>query len=723
MATREDQIIAARHDKLGKLIALGVNVNPPVYHPTHKTVDCTKQDVQVNVAGRILGYRRQGKIAFIDLADDSGKVQIFASLADLGTDNYEITKLLDIGDFVGVAGTVFKTQAGELTIKASALTFLGKSMLPIPDSWYGLKNMEDRFRKRYLDLILNKDSKPILDKRWLIERSIREFLWSEKYVEVETPVLQNLYGGTNAKPFTTHLNALDTEMYLRVAPELYLKRLIVGGYERIFEIARNFRNEGIDQTHQPEFTMMEFYEAYADYHRIMELTENMIKYVAQKLNGNLKINVEDRVINLEGKWRTITIDEAVKEYLDIDWETITDDEIMKIMTTNNLAVDGVYTKNKALFKIYDSLVTPKLQDPTWVIDYPVDVSPLSKTHRSKPGRVERFEGYICGKEIVDGWSEIVSSKEQLERFETEQKNMKAGADETQPLDKEFLEALSYGCPPLGGIGVGIDRLVMFLTNTWSIREVVAFPLMRPESVSPASIVKVNNKKPGKNLISGAIDETVQALFPGMFYAYTVIDNVEIKKSNPDLKKLTKEVIKNNTYAIEAIGELKPIKAYREIFKKTGAWKLSRRPSPEALLRRLATGKGIYNINTAVDAYNLAVIETGVGLGGFNADKIAFPVTLRLTREGEQMHLLGDDQPTTVMDGEMAYSDEEKLITLDLNYRDIDATKITEGTKKVILYADGAPGLTEEEVVSALQKGADYIKQFCGGTIGKIEVVK
>jgi len=723
MATREDQIIAARHDKLGKLIALGVNVNPPVYHPTHKTVDCTKQDVQVNVAGRILGYRRQGKIAFIDLADDSGKVQIFASLADLGTDNYEITKLLDIGDFVGVAGTVFKTQAGELTIKASALTFLGKSMLPIPDSWYGLKNMEDRFRKRYLDLILNKDSKPILDKRWLIERSIREFLWSEKYVEVETPVLQNLYGGTNAKPFTTHLNALDTEMYLRVAPELYLKRLIVGGYERIFEIARNFRNEGIDQTHQPEFTMMEFYEAYADYHRIMELTENMIKYVAQKLNGNLKINVEDRVINLEGKWRTITIDEAVKEYLDIDWETITDDEIMKIMTTNHLAVDGVYTKNKALFKIYDSLVTPKLQDPTWVIDYPVDVSPLSKTHRSKPGRVERFEGYICGKEIVDGWSEIVSSKEQLERFETEQKNMKAGADETQPLDKEFLEALSYGCPPLGGIGVGIDRLVMFLTNTWSIREVVAFPLMRPESVSPASIVKVNNKKPGKNLISGAIDETVQALFPGMFYAYTVIDNVEIKKSNPDLKKLTKEVIKNNTYAIEAIGELKPIKAYREIFKKTGAWKLSRRPSPEALLRRLATGKGIYNINTAVDAYNLAVIETGVGLGGFNADKIAFPVTLRLTREGEQMHLLGDDQPTTVMDGEMAYSDEEKLITLDLNYRDIDATKITEGTKKVILYADGAPGLTEEEVVSALQKGADYIKQFCGGTIGKIEVVK
>ncbi len=481
MATRQDQIIAARQDKLAKLIELGVNVNPPVYHPTHSAADCTKEGMLVTIAGRILGYRRQGRIAFIDLKDESGKVQVFASLADLGDSAYEVAKLLDIGDYIGVEGTIFKTQAGELTIKATTLAFLGKSMLPMPDSWYGLKDKEDRFRKRYLDLILSKEAKPILDKRWLIERSIREFLWSEKFVEVETPILQNLYGGTNAKPFTTHLNALDTEMYLRVAPELYLKRLIVGGYERIFEIARNFRNEGIDQTHQPEFTMMEFYEAYADYYRIMELTENMIKYIAQKLNGNLKIKVEDREINLEGKWRVMTIDEALKEHLDIEWDTVTDEEIKKLLSQNKLKVEGVFTRNKALFKIYDSLVTPKLLDPTWVIDYPVDVSPLSKSHRSKPGRVERFEGYICGKEIVDGWSEIVSSKEQQDRFETEQKNMKAGDEETQPLDTEFLEALSYGCPPLGGIGVGIDRLVMFLTNTWSIREVVAFPLMRREN--------------------------------------------------------------------------------------------------------------------------------------------------------------------------------------------------------------------------------------------------
>lgn len=480
MASREDQIIQARRDKLNKLVEMGVNVNPPIYTPTHKSVDAIDVDQKINLAGRIKGYRRQGKIAFIDLWDDKGHLQIFASVADLGEHDYEIVKLLDIGDYIGVAGTTFNTQAGQLTLKLESLTFLGKSMRPLPDSWYGLKDKEDRFRQRYLDLILNPEARKIIDVRWETLRAIREYLWSVGYYEVDTPILQNLYGGTNAKPFTTHLNALDQDMYLRVAPELYLKRLIVGGYERIFEIARNFRNEGMDQTHQPEFTMMEFYEAYADYHRIMERTEALTKYVVKKVTGDLKLNVGDDMVDLEPKWRLITIDEALKEYANLDWDTITDDEIKDIIKKHKFQVTGVYSRNKALFAIYDHLVTPQLIQPTWVIDYPVEVSPLSKSHRSKPGRVERFECYIGGKEIFDGWSEIVSEHEQRERFENEQKNMKAGDDESQPLDEEFLTALSYGCPPLGGIGYGIDRLIMFITNTWAIREVIAFPLMRPE---------------------------------------------------------------------------------------------------------------------------------------------------------------------------------------------------------------------------------------------------
>lgn len=480
MASREEQIIQARQDKLAKLVELGVNLNPPTYNPQNALSEITDIGQSLDVAGRIIGYRRQGKIAFIDLKDQTGKAQVFASLEDLGEEGFNIVKLLDIGDFIGVAGTTFKTKAGELTLQASKVTFLGKSISPLPDTWYGLKDKEDRYRRRYLDLILNPDAKNILDKRWAIEKAVREFLWSQDYQEVETPILQNLYGGTNAKPFTTHLNALDTEMYLRVAPELYLKRLIIGGYERIFEIARNFRNEGMDQTHQPEFTMIEFYEAYADYQRMMDVTEDLMKDVAKKVNGSLKLKMEENEIDLSGKWKRITIDEALKEYAGIDWDSITDEEIKELLSSHKFKVPGVFSRAKALFAIFDHLVTPKLIQPTWVIDYPVEVSPLSKTHRSKKGRVERFEGYIGGKEIFDGWSEIVSSSEQKERFETEQKNLKAGDDEAQPLDEEFLEALSYGCPPLGGIGIGIDRLVMFLTNTWSIREVIAFPLMRRE---------------------------------------------------------------------------------------------------------------------------------------------------------------------------------------------------------------------------------------------------
>lgn len=476
--SRLEQVKQARADKLAKLVELGVNVSPPVYHPTHHVSDADF-DTEVRLAGRIMGYRRQGKITFFNLMDSTGKIQVFASHGELG-DAYKVIKLLDIGDFVGVEGTVFKTQTGELTIRVQTLTFLGKSLEPLPDTWYGLKDKEDRYRARYLDLLLNPAAKKLLDARWAVEKAIREFMWSEKYQEVETPILQNLYGGTNARPFTTHLNALDTDMYLRVAPELYLKRLIVGGYERIFEIARNFRNEGMDQTHQPEFTMMEFYESYADYQRIMDVTEELMKSVAQKVNGNLKLKVEDHDIDLSGRWRRITVDEALLEYAGINWDTIKDEEIKAKLTENKFKVPGVYSRNKALFALFDHLVTPQLIQPTWVIDYPVEVSPLSKAHRSRKGRVERFEGYIGGKEICDGWSEIVSAVEQRDRFENEQKNMKAGDDEAQPLDEEFLAALSYGCPPLGGIGIGIDRLVMFLTNTWSIREVIAFPLLRPE---------------------------------------------------------------------------------------------------------------------------------------------------------------------------------------------------------------------------------------------------
>jgi len=480
MAQRLDEMVNARLDKLNKLKQAGVNPNPPSATRTHTCLAAHDRDgIRVTVVGRLTSWRGHGKLQFADLNDESGKIQLAFRADILDEKEFSLLSFIDVGDFIQVSGETFSTKTGERTILVADYTILNKALTPLPSLHFGLKEKEDRLRKRHIDLLLNPEVKTVLDKRWLLEQAVREFLWSQGYKEVETPVLQNLYGGTNAKPFTTHLNALDIDMFLRVAPELYLKRLMVGGYERVFEIARNFRNEGMDQSHQPEFTMMEFYEAYADYQRIMDLTEELFKSVAQKVNGSLVLQVESVEINLEGRWRRITIDQALKEYENIEWDEISDDETKKLLEKHKIQVGGVYTKNKALFALFDHLVSPKLIDPTWVTDYPQDVSPLAKSHRSKPGRVERFEGYIGGKEICDGWSEIVSPLEQRERFETEQQNLRAGDAEAQPLDEDFLDALSYGCPPLGGIGIGIDRLTMFMTNTWSIREVIAFPLLRP----------------------------------------------------------------------------------------------------------------------------------------------------------------------------------------------------------------------------------------------------
>jgi len=487
------ELRAIKLEKLNEMKTLGINPYPALSNKSlnnNELVNSFKsyENKEVTVAGRIVAKRGHGKLMFIDLLDESGKVQLYIKEDTFEKANYENSELnfedldlLDTGDFIESLGTVVKTQRGEISIQSKGIRILSKSLRPLPDKNAEFKNIEEKYRKRYLDLITSEESKKILDARWTIEKEIRKFLWDKGFKEVETPILQSLYGGTNALPFTTHFNALDTDFYLRIAPELYLKRLNVGGYEKIFEIARNFRNEGIDQTHFPEFTMLEWYEAYADYHRVMDLAEELTKHLVRILTGGTKITVHGEEIDIGHEWPRKTVDEVLKEHLGIDWETITEEEIKEIQREHKVGIKGTWSKNKALFGIYDSVITHTLKDPIWVIDYPTDVSPLSKNHRSKPGRAERFEGYIGGVEMFDGWSEIVSGLEQRERFEKEQANMREGDAEAMPLDEEFLETLEYGCPPLGGIGFGIDRLAMFLTDTWSIKKVVAFPILKPRN--------------------------------------------------------------------------------------------------------------------------------------------------------------------------------------------------------------------------------------------------
>ena len=481
-----------RIQKLNKLKELGVNPYPAESHRTNTNMDIIEnfsklEEKEVTVSGRISSIRSYSKLCFIDLKDESGKIQLYIKediLKDIDYKNGKIgmqdLNLLDAGDFIEASGKVVKTKTGEISIETKSIRFLSKSIRPLPDKWDGFKDIEERYRKRYVDFLINDDAKKVIDARWKITQEIRKFLWSKDFKEVETPILQPLYGGTNAKPFNTHFNALDCDFYLRVAPELYLKRLIVGGYEKVFEIAKNFRNEGIDHSHFPEFTMLEWYEAYADYFKVMDLAEEMLRHLVKELNGGTKITVKGREIDIGKKWRRIPVEDILKEELGIEWDKVTDDEAKKLGEKYDVGIRGAWDKNKLLFNIYDKEITPKLMDPTWVIDYPASVSPLAKSHRSKDGRTERFEGYIGGIEIFDGWSEIVSGLEQRERFETEQKNMKEGDTEAMPLDEDFLETLEYGCPPLGGMGFGIDRLVMFLTDTWAIKNVVAFPTLKPK---------------------------------------------------------------------------------------------------------------------------------------------------------------------------------------------------------------------------------------------------
>ncbi|MDR0463224.1 MAG: lysine--tRNA ligase [Pseudomonadales bacterium] len=497
--SRLDETILAKKEKRQALEAAGVNVHPYTFD---KQIDIAaakdfldKPEI-VKTAGRIMTMREHGKVTFFNLKDYSGDIQVMIQKEKVGEENYKLLTSVDAGDHLGVSGKVEKTKTGEITIMADEFVILGKALRPLPTAWNAAEDKEARFRKRYVDMLINPRTEYVLKSRWTILRELRAYMQNEGFVEVETPILQPLYGGTNAKPFTTHMNALDCEFYLRVAPELYLKRLMVGGMERVFEIARNFRNEGIDQTHQPEFTMVEWYEAYADYHRMMEIIEGLIKHLNKAVNNSNILKVGDQEIDLDKKWPTYTVKEALIKFVKIDVDNSNDEELKKLLSKHELKLIGKFSRGKAIFALFDKLVCDYLVEPTWIIDYPREVSPLAKTHRTDPALTERYELYIGTKEISDGWSEITDSLDQRARFENEQQNMRDGDDEAQPMDEDFLAAMEHGLPPMGGVGLGIDRLVMLITNEWSIKETIAFPTLRPLNRAPVvenkEVVKPNS---------------------------------------------------------------------------------------------------------------------------------------------------------------------------------------------------------------------------------------
>ncbi|NJP08711.1 MAG: lysine--tRNA ligase [Leptolyngbyaceae cyanobacterium RU_5_1] len=494
-----EEIRATRLEKAEQLKQIGQNPYAYRWDITHHAADLqakfadlpneAEDPTEVAIAGRIRTRRFSGKLAFFDLQDETGKIQLFLDKKrieeGMATDPdafSHLAKLTDVGDILGVRGTLKRTKKGELSVNVSEYAVLTKSLLPLPDKWHGLTDIAKRYRQRYVDLIVNPEVRETFRRRALITASIRRYLDQQGFIEIETPVLQSEAGGAEARPFITYHNTLEMNLYLRIATELHLKRLIVGGFEKVFELGRIFRNEGISTRHNPEFTTIEVYQAYADYHDMMQLTEAIVTTAAEDVLGTLKITYQDQPIDLTPPWRRVTMHDLVKEKTGVDFAEFQTLEEAKTATTRAgmRDIDECESIGKLLNEAFEQKVEETLIQPTFVLDYPVEISPLAKPHRSKPGLVERFELFVVGRETANSFSELTDPIEQRQRLEAQADRKAAGDLEAHGVDEDFLTALEYGMPPTGGLGIGIDRLIMLLTDCASIRDAIAFPLLKPE---------------------------------------------------------------------------------------------------------------------------------------------------------------------------------------------------------------------------------------------------
>ena len=485
----ENKLIKQRKANLEALRKLGINPYPYNFdrnassiqilnkHASVKADEKTKE--KYKITGRITNFRVMGKATFGHLLDATGKIQFYFRQDDLGTKDYKaFTKLLDLGDIIGIEGKVFRTRKGELSLWAEKITLLSKSIKPLPEKFHGLKDVEQRYRQRYIDLISNPEVREIFVKRTKIIQAVREFLDSRGFLEVETPILQPVYGGASARPFKTFMHELKQEVYLSISPETYLKRLLVGGYEKVYTICKNFRNESIDRTHNPEFTMMECYQAYVDYEEMMKIAEQLYEYVAKKVNGTTIIEIEGKKIDLKAPWKRLTMADAIKKFGNIDISKMEIKDLQKVIKENKVKYDGDLNKGLMIAAIFEELAEEHLIEPVHIIDHPKETTALCKNHRKYHHLIERFEPYINSWEAGNGYSELNDPVMQRELLEDQEKLRKKGNESVYPMDEDFVNAIEIGMPPAGGLGIGIDRMVMLITGQPSIRDVIFFPFMK-----------------------------------------------------------------------------------------------------------------------------------------------------------------------------------------------------------------------------------------------------
>ncbi len=483
--TKEEEL---RQKKADAMRDMGINPFPPRSKRTHTAMEAKTafetgglgEKEEVSLVGRVRSIRVMGKASFAHIEDGSGPVQIYLRKDDMGEEAYTFfRRMVDVGDFIGVTGYMFQTRTGEITCHVKSLELLTKTYHPLPDKWHGLKDVETRYRHRYVDLMMSEDVRQIFVTRAKLVQALREYLNSNGFLEVETPILQPIYGGAAARPFITHHNQLHQDLYLRISFELYLKRLIVGGYERVYEIGRDFRNEGVSYKHNPEFTQLEFYEAYTDYRGVMRRAEEMVAYAAEKVLGTLEITFEGHEIDLTPPWRRLPLRDAIREASGIDYEEYpTAESLGEAMREKGAAVNPKASRAKLIDNLIGTFVEPNLIQPTFLVDYPVEMSPLAKRSPENPNMAERFEGFIGGIELCNAFSELNDPGDQLQRFQDQARARAAGDEEATPVDEDFVLALRFGMPPTGGFGMGIDRFTMVMANKPSIREVILFPHLR-----------------------------------------------------------------------------------------------------------------------------------------------------------------------------------------------------------------------------------------------------
>ncbi|MEM0465798.1 MAG: lysine--tRNA ligase [Candidatus Pacearchaeota archaeon] len=529
---REELIISERIKKLEEIRKLGINPYPHKYDPNSYSKDIKEKykDLKNNertndffkIAGRVMTIRDLGKLIFATLQDFKGRIQIIFQIKETEKFSFDLfKKFIDIGDIIGVEGIVMKTKTGEISILSKKMTILAKSILPLPEKWHGLTDKEERYRKRYIDLIMNPEVKEVFEKKTKIIDEIRRILKDKEFLEVDTPYLQPLYGGANAKPFETYLNSLNMKLYLAISPELYLKRLIVGGYDKVFTISRNFRNEGIDRWHNPEFTMLEAYSAYSDYNDMMNLFEEIYETICIKINGSTKVNFKGVEIDFKRPWKRMTMLESIKKFAGIDLEKMSDEKIDEFVKRNNLNPKGD-TWGWKVQAIFEHFCESKLEQPVFIIDHPLETTPLCKTHRNDKllRLIERFEPFCMGVELGNAYSELNDPILQRKLLEEQQKMLSNGNEEANPLDQDFINAIEIGMPPTGGLGLGIDRMIMILTGQESIRDVLLFPFMKPER-SNLEIKKIEEK----------IEKIIQK---------TDIEKIEIEEKEKEIEKKYKK---------------------------------------------------------------------------------------------------------------------------------------------------------------------------------------